>query len=110
MVFEARKIPVFIRFAAFSTLSAALLVFSISDGQAQLAESDQPYTPSGRMFDANKDSSKVVDGTRSQFDSRADVFESDNYRRRLEAQTRQEYLRRFNGHDFIRPTGPYDDN
>jgi len=110
MVFEVRKIPVFIRFAAFSSISAALLVFSISDGQAQLAESDQPYTPSGRMFDANKDSSKVVDGTKSQFDSRADVFETDNFRRRLEAQTRREYLRRFNVHDFIRPTGPYDDN
>jgi len=110
MAFEARKIPVFIRFAAVGTISAALLVFSIEEGQAQLAESDQPYTPSGRMFDANKDSSKVVDGTRSEFEARADVFEADNYRRRLEALTRQEYLRRFNIHDFIRPTGPYDDN
>tara|TARA_R110002110_G_scaffold369734_1_gene579738 strand:- start:158 stop:490 length:333 start_codon:yes stop_codon:yes gene_type:complete len=110
MAFEARKIPVFIRFAAFSTISAALLVFSFSDVQAQYSESDQPYTPSGRMFDANKDSSKVVDGTRSEFESRADVYEAENFRRRLEAQTRQEYLRRFNIHDFIRPTGPYDDN
>jgi len=109
MVFETLKCPAVVRLAAFSALIIAPLTLSISDVQAQIAEFDQPYTPTGRIFDANRDGSKVVTGSRSELESQADVYETEIYRKQLEAQVRREHLRRFSVHDFNRPSGPYDD-
>ncbi len=109
MVFRARKIPIFIRLATLGVFLAAPLALSFSAVQAQIAETERPYTPSGHIFDANKDGSRVATGSRSEIETRADIYEADNYRRQLEAQARREHLRRFSGHDFNRPSGPYDD-
>jgi len=109
MVFGMRKIPGLFGLAVFGAVLLAPSVLSLSNVQAQVAESDQPYTPSGHMFDANRDGSKVASGSKSEIESRADVYESDNYRRQLEAQARREHIRRFSGHDFNRPSGPYND-
>lgn len=109
MAFEMRNIPVFIRFTVIGAVVAAPLAFSINGVHAQVAENDRPYTPSGHMFDANRDGSKVFSGSRSEVETRADIYESENYRRELEAQTRVEHLRRFSDHNFNRNSGPYDD-
>ncbi len=109
MVFEMRKIPAYLRLAALTTVIAAPLAGSITGAQAQMAESDQPYTPTGRIFDANRDGSRIADGSRSEIESRADVYETEIFQRQLEAQARREFLRRFSVHDFNRPSGPYDD-
>jgi len=109
MVFEMQKIPTYLRLAALSAVIVAPLAYSPTAVHAQIAESDQPYTPTGRIFDANKDGSKIADGSRSEIETRADVYETEIFQKQLEAQARREYLRRFSVHDFNRPSGPYDD-
>jgi len=109
MALAMRKIPVSTRMAAFGAILSVSVAFSISSVQAQIAETNQPYAPSGYAFDPNKDGSKVVIGSQSEIERRADVYEAENYRRQLEAQVRREYLSRFAIHDFNRPFGSYND-
>jgi len=109
MALIMREIPVSIRMAVFGAILSVPAAFSISSAQAQIAETNQPYAPSGYAFEPNKDGSKVVVGSQSEVERRADVYEAENYRRQLEAQVRREYLRRFSAHDFNRPFGSYND-
>ncbi len=109
MAHKLRNIPAYIFVVVAGLAGAAPLAFDINSAQAQVAESDRFYAPSGRAFDPNRDGSKVVTGSRSEIETRADNYEAENYRRQLEKQARREHLRRFEGHDFNRPFGPYND-
>ena len=110
MMFETRSFPVFIRLAALGAIIITPLTITFSDVSAQGTSMERKYDiPSGHAFDPNKDGSRVIIGSRTEFEKRADIYEEENFRKRLEEQARQKHFRRFSTHDFSRPTGPFDD-
>lgn len=107
MSFEMRRIPVFVRLALIGGIIAAPLGLIPMKVHAQALESGRLYTPSGRAFNPNTDGSRVVVGSRTEIEKRADVYEAENYRRQLEQQAQSERFNHFNSHDFHRQAGAF---
>lgn len=110
MVCDMRKIQGFICLTALSAAFVAPIAFTSSNVWAQGTNLEQRYdVPAGHAFNPNKDGSKVFNGARSEFEKRADVYEEENFRSRLEEQARQKHLRRFSIHRLNRLPGSESD-
>ena len=105
-----RKIQGFICLAALSAAFVAPLALTSSNVWAQANNLEQRFDiPTGHAFNPNKDGSKVAVGSRSEFEKRADVYEVENFRKRLEEQAQQNHFRRFSTHRLNRLSGPDSD-
>ena len=107
MSFEMRRIPVFVCLALIGGIIAAPLSMTTTKVHAQALEAGQQRAPSGRAFNPNTDGSKVVVGSRTEIERRADIYEADVYRRQLEQQAQSERFNHFSNHDFYRQNGAY---